>query len=418
MSFASDYLSEKTLFDPFFKKVADQNTGIIVVIPAFDEEDIPELVDSLYACEKPTCEVEVIILLNSPQKAEPKQIKQNQESVEKLENWKNRHTDCFFQLLVVDLGRSSDKDWGAGMARKAVMDEALRRFSAIGNEKGIIASLDADCKVSSNYLLSLYKDFYCKDGLLACSLYFEHPLSGTFPKEIYEAISRYELHLRYYYQILKETAYPNVFHTVGSAMAVKAEAYSKAGGMNRRQAGEDFYFIQKLIPTGAFFYLNNLIVMPSPRASLRVPFGTGPIISSLISADKPELLTYNPDSFKGLRSFFASVNMLYKAEPEESVNIISKLDVGIRDFLQSINWQVNVSEIRNNTSSSDSFNKRFYSWFNMFRIVKYLNFVHSKAYFEKIEVTKAAKIFLGLIGQDSTPEDAAGLLLLFRKMEK
>jgi hypothetical protein len=42
------------------------------------------------------------------------------------------------------------------------------------------------------------------------------------------------------------------YHTVGSAMAVKAYQYVKVGGMNRRQAGEDFYFIQKLVHSGNF----------------------------------------------------------------------------------------------------------------------------------------------------------------------
>ena len=30
-------------------------------------------------------------------------------------------------------------------------------------------------------------------------------------------------------------------------MAVRAHAYARQGGMNRRQAGEDFYFMQKLV---------------------------------------------------------------------------------------------------------------------------------------------------------------------------
>ena len=50
-------------------------------------------------------------------------------------------------------------------------------------------------------------------------------------------------------------------------MAVKALPYVKAGGMNRRQAGEDFYFIQKLVPSGGYFSLNSTTVYPSPRAS-------------------------------------------------------------------------------------------------------------------------------------------------------
>jgi len=42
--------------------------------------------------------------------------------------------------------------------------------------------------------------------------------------------------------------------------------------MNRKQAGEDFYFIQKLMPLGGYFALNSTAIYPSPRESSRVPF--------------------------------------------------------------------------------------------------------------------------------------------------
>ena len=67
------------------------------------------------------------------------------------------------------------------------------------------------------------------------------------------------------------TGFPYVHHTVGSAIAVKAMTYVKAGGMNRRMAGEDFYFIQKLLPAGGFFNLNQTTVYPSPRSSQGFP---------------------------------------------------------------------------------------------------------------------------------------------------
>ncbi len=36
-----------------------------------------------------------------------------------------------------------------------------------------------------------------------------------------------------------------------------------------------------------------------------------------------------------------------------------------------------MEEINSNTSGNKSFIKRFFGWFNMFRIVKYLNYVHN-----------------------------------------
>jgi hypothetical protein len=61
--------------------------------------------------------------------------------------------------------------------------------------------------------------------------------------------------------------------------------------MNRRMAGEDFYFIQKLLPAGGFFNLNQTTVYPSPRSSARVPFGTGVTIQRLTEGKNETLLT-------------------------------------------------------------------------------------------------------------------------------
>src|SRR4029434_9989987 len=97
--------------------------------------------------------------------------------------------------------------------------------------------------------------------------------------EIYKAIAAYELHLRYYLQALRTAGFPHGYHTIGSSMAVRARTYMEQGGMNRRQAGEDFYFLHKLIPLGGFTELNSTTVYPLPRPSNRVPFGTGRAVS-------------------------------------------------------------------------------------------------------------------------------------------
>ena len=100
-------------------------------------------------------------------------------------------------------------------------------------------------------------------------------------------------------------------------LAVKALPYIKAGGMNRRQAGEDFYFIQKLVPAGGYFSLNSTTVYPSPRPSFRVPFGTGASISKLNESGEPVLLTYNISAFNELKLFFGKAEDYYKLTGEE-----------------------------------------------------------------------------------------------------
>ena len=105
---------------------------------------------------------------------------------------------------------------------------------------------------------------------------------SIFPPRTYHAIALYELHLRYYLHSVRSTGYPHAFHTVGSAFAVRADIYCQEGGMNRRQGGEDFYFIQKVAQRGSWSECNETCVYPSPRPSDRVPFGTGPAVARLI----------------------------------------------------------------------------------------------------------------------------------------
>ena len=52
MGFASAYLEERALFPEIIKEAPDKNTGIIVVVPSYDEPGIAKLLDSLaYAAQ-------------------------------------------------------------------------------------------------------------------------------------------------------------------------------------------------------------------------------------------------------------------------------------------------------------------------------------------------------------------------------
>ena len=150
------------------------------------------------------------------------------------------------------------------------MDEALRRFDDIGRTEGIIAGYDADCRCETNYLTALERHFHEHPRSSGCSIYFEHPLQGQLSPQIYEAAAAYELHLRYYIQALRYSGFPHAHHTLGSCMAVRADAYCEQGGMNKRKAGEDFYFLHKIIPLGGFTDLTATTVHPSPRPSDQV----------------------------------------------------------------------------------------------------------------------------------------------------
>jgi hypothetical protein len=417
MGFASGYLNQRALFPEIVKEAPDKNTGIIVVIPAYNEPGICKLLNSLLLCTEPDCKVEVLIVVNAPEYAVNKSLENNNLTIRNIENWKKENSNSFFRLFAFVAEHTINK-WGVGLARKTGMDEAVRRFNYINNSDGIILSLDADCLVEKNYFVSVSDELLKRKDRTACSIYFEHPLSGDdFPDAIYKYITLYELHLRYYLQCLAFSGFPYAFHTVGSAVAVKALAYVRAGGMNRRQAGEDFYFVQKLVPGGGYFSLNSTTVFPSPRISSRVPFGTGASIGKLTDESNATLLTYNLRAFKELQVSFRLAEKIFCFDKQDLGVCYDLLPAGLQSFTNEAEWIEKMAEIKNNTGSLESFKKRFFDWFNMFRIVKYLNFTHGKM-FEKKPVEIAAIELMKELEIAVNSKEPTELLQVFRKLEK
>jgi hypothetical protein len=417
MGFASAYLENRALFPELIKEAPPENTGIIVVVPSYNEPDITDLLDSLVLCKEPACRVEVIIIVNAPAGASAESLVNNRKSILNTEVWKKEHPERFFNLFVIDVTSDKPEGWGVGLARKTGMDEAVRRFNLLNKPDGIIFNLDADCKVKSNYITAVYAEMHDRKDRSACSIRFEHPISGKeFSENVYRSITLYELHLRYYFQGLAYTGFPYVHHTVGSAIAVKALTYVKAGGMNRKMAGEDFYFIQKLVPAGGFFNLNLTTVYPSPRSSSRVPFGTGVAISRLTEVNDEVFLTYNFQAFRELKTLFSLIDKIFLCENDDPEFMYNDLPPGIRQFTDMREWTAKIREIKRNTSGIQSFRKRFFGWFNMFRIVKYLNSVHD-SFFKKKPVNECASELLLAINKDFRSNDASELLGYFRLLE-
>ncbi len=418
MGFATKWLAENALFPELFKEKPCDNTGIIVVIPAYNEPDITLVLDSLALCDEPSCKAEVIIIVNLKKDTLPEAVLNNRKCIENIESWKKNNSNCFFRLFYFDTGIPSFKRWGVGLARKTGMDEATRRFNATDNPGGVIVCLDADCTVEKNYFVSIEKGLLNSKKHTACSLYYEHPFPrDNFSKGKYHYIVSYELHLRYYVCALRMVGYPYAFHTVGSAMAVKAKEYVRVGGMNRREAGEDFYFIQKLVQSDTYFSLNSTAVYPSARESMRVPFGTGATISMLSGKQGQHFLTYDFDAFRELGTVFGMRKYLFHCSVKESENIYKELPQGLRSFITEQEWMMRISEINANTSSFESFSKRYFGWFSMFRIVKFLNYVHDGIYLKK-PVTLSAIEMLSYKGHEVVSDDEVYLLDYFRQMER
>lgn len=392
--------------------------SIIVVIPCHNEPELLLALQSLKNCQPTHGAVEVIVVINESSSASPEISGQNKRTCKEAAHWINLHTSeqlAFHLIYVNDL---PEKHAGVGLARKIGMDEAVRRFEKTGNPRGIIACFDADCTCSPNYLQALESHFKNFPKSPACSIYFEHPLEGPLPAEIYEGIVKYELFLRYYIKALKIANFPFAYQTIGSSMAVRSDIYQKQGGMNRKKAGEDFYFLHKVIPLGNFTELNETLVIPSPRVSDRVPFGTGKAINTYLQSDQQFYPTYHPQIFLDLKVFLGSIDQFFKIEKEGSFSLVKTIPESIQSFLKQSDFYESLEKINNNSPNILIFRSRFFSWMNGFKVLKFVHFARAH-YYPSLDIKEAAIWALKEAGNEMMPgRSYKEILLHYRKLDR
>ncbi len=407
MSFANRYLEKQRETAIYLKVPPSDKLKYCIVIPAFNEPEIPGLARELSSLNRGEYEAEIIVVVNWPENISPSEKLHNLTIARELSSLSGTNIPAHC-ILKPDV---TNKLAGVGLARKTGMDEAVRRFNLINRPDGIIVSLDADCQVDPNLFTGLDKHYTSNPDTPGCTHYFEHPIQGKeFSPSVYKAITWYELYQRYYLHGLRYAGHPNSFYTVGSAFSVKALDYCSQGGMNLRKAGEDFYFLQKFFDLGTFTECNQIRILPSPRPSDRVPFGTGPVVKELQRTDK-ELRVFNPELFRILKEFI----ILVPGMREDPTVIHKPLHPIMKEFL--IDQEINavISEIDANSADNYHFSKRFFRWFNMFRILKFLNF--GKKFIPDVPVTNAAAELCSMMGWDPQGDERE-LLLRFRQKDR
>ncbi|HEY9124206.1 MAG TPA: hypothetical protein PK252_01975 [Bacteroidales bacterium] len=394
MGFASGYFERYQTREPLINEAPDSNLSLVVCIPSYNENNIIRAIEALYCCTPLQNKAKVIILLNYTQNNEPMKAFHERQLIE-TQQWISKHQRADIQFHVF-LKALPAKDAGVGLARKIAMDEALRLFNLLDKRNGIIVGYDADCTCKPNYLAEIESFFIKNPRAPGISVYFEHPTEGEeFEPQIYKAILQYELYLRYYIEALRYCGFPYAFQTLGSSFAVRADAYASQGGMNKRKAGEDFYFLHKIIPLGRYDELNTTAVYPSPRISDRVPFGTGAAVSDIIS-DTEGYKVFNPKSFEVLKGFFSLVPKFYKAENAFIHKYIETIGPSFAEFLKSEKMVEAVANCNANSSNINVFIRRFYAWFNGLLALQCLNKLHESA-FQYVPVAEASNGLLSML---------------------
>ncbi len=365
-----------------------QELKLCICIPCYKEPDIKPTIHSLINCNDIDHEVEVIILINESDQDDEKVSSLNQQAYEDCIYLSGLSCKYGIKLSPIYVDNIGAKQAGVGYARRLAMDLAYHRFSDIDKPRGVIVCLDADTIVSNNYLSDIVNFFYQNVKLAACSIAFEHKLEID-DLSIKNAICDYELHLRYFINMQRLIELPFAYQTVGSAMAVTADAYKKQGGMNTRKAGEDFYFLHKFIKADLVGELNTATVFPSARISDRVPFGTGKAVGDITKSDKG-YLTYKSDSFFEISKMVKLLPEIFDASKNSELNL-SSLSDSLNAYLVQEKFHQKIVEIKGNTVGYDSFRKRFFHWFDAFRLMKCLHYLRDNGY-ANVSVSQAIEV--------------------------
>lgn len=394
----------------------DPDLFLIVTIPAFKEPDLAGSLLSLLACDPPGVKWEVLININYPENSDSDVVEISRRSL----------ADA--RQIGMDIARSDVRIhclWnpdmparhaGVGLARKIVMDQAVRRFNSVGRPDGVILSFDADSCCEKGYLKSIARFYLQNPRVRTANIYFEHPLSGEFDPRIYHSIAQYELYLRYMRLAIEETGHSHCIHTVGSSFSLRSKTYILVNGMGRDKAGEDFYFLHKCIQLKNFWEINETTVWPSVRESDRVIFGTGASLHRL--QNETTLEVFDLDSFEPLQKLFGKVGDWWQLIPdnrqmEEEWEAIS---IGLAEFMRSRNAFKRIQKMHQDSASEQTFRDKFFAWFNGFMVLQYLNEMHKKFYVKVPVMQEASR--LALILGINEAESAEELLVHYRDFEK
>jgi hypothetical protein len=171
---------------------------------------------------------------------------------------------------------------------------------------------------------------------------------------------------------------------------------------------------------GRFTELNSTRVLPSPRVSQRVPFGTGRAIEEQLSSRGGAYLTYSPYVFRDLAMLYGALIGLFRTVATTAA-WLKTLAVPMADFLHVQGFVEQVAEMRRNAASLKAFLKRFHYWFNGLRTVRYARWA-TTTHYGWVPIERAAAVVLQSAGAQGTAvsalPDAESLLNAYRQLDR
>ena len=336
---------------------------LAVVIPACAESTyLPATLSSLATNPKElTTETLICVVVNQRKDADDALKQDNRNTLE----WLKTRPFPNLHIGIVDAtseeSEFESKD-GVGLARKIGFDLCLSELA--WERKPILISLDADTLVDKDYLATIRSHFQ-KSNFSGAVIPYRHQASADHETE--QAIRLYELYLRSYLYGLTQSGSPYAYHTIGSAFCCLAEGYLKAGGMNRRLAAEDFYFLQKLAKTSGIELVNGTVVAPAARFSSRVPFGTGPTLQRQVEEAIRCYQFVGVKGFSLLKQWLRIIADNIDSPADKIISLVNEQSEELIAFLTELNFVSIWHKLQNNHTTVQQRLAAFHVWFDALR---------------------------------------------------
>ena len=363
------YIEKKSIHSQWtpYKLPKKKKFDFIISIPCYDEYNyIFKTLESINnQDEKFLKKTLVSVTINNSIEENQKIVNNNNKTFKKILGSKYN-----YELIVIDAfsvdNALNEKDAGVGMARKISVDIALKWSHA----NSIICFIDADTKLEKNYLQIVYSS-YMHNEWEAATVNFKHAKDE--PKTI-EFIENYEKFLKETAINLKKSSSPYSYIPLGSTMICTQGGYISVGGMNRRKAAEDFYFLQELQKNVRVFCIPDILIYPSSRYLNRSYLGTSTRLKKCLDGDLDiNSLYYSSKAFKILSQW---INTALKSK-DKPYSLISEecrdIDSNLPDLLLELNFQKAWDGIIK-APSYDHFKEQFHRWFDAFKTLKLLKY--------------------------------------------
>lgn len=267
---------------------------------------------------------------------------------------------------------------GVGLARKIGCDLALSWIAAGVIDSQWIHVSDADASLPPDYFDAVQK--LASSTAAACYPFLhgarENRHGGC--EAIEAATALYELRLHHYVLGLRYAGSPYAFHTLGSCLALRPEAYAQVRGFPKRAAAEDFYLLNKIAKTGAIANARAHCIILQARTSSRVPFGTGPAVQKISEAGDDKIF-YHPACFEALRATLISISQhAVNRTPGQGTIITASLlpaalHAAAETALQQLGIENALDHCDRQSTDDVQFMRQFHQWFDGFRTLKFIH---------------------------------------------